>query len=419
MSKKYYEIKETFRRIERVPTILRQPVEKSDRSDIAVVFMHSDSDYLDLLPAIQLAKCGYTTLATITPDGTMDRKLSALAGCVKAMRELEGINKVVIFGHSGGATLNSAYAAIAENGLKIFQTPDMLYKMPDIGELPPVDGFLVVDSNWGNGTMTLMSIDPCITDETNGRNLDLSYNIYDPANGYSPDGSHYSDEFVKRFLKAQGDRMNRIVNAAVERLHAIESGKGMYNDDEPFIIPGGAQMAPNNKLFPQDIRFLSHTKNEHTLVHDGGVTTTEIVHSLRRPNPGRLNCDTYRSTAQTRTVKTFLSNASLLTDGFGYDETSVYGIDFSRSYSNTLGNITYVHCPVLFVGLSGGYESMATEQIYDLCPSEDKSIAYIEGATHVFTPNTSVEAFPGQFGDPNKTLCDYLDGWLFSERFGK
>lgn len=419
MSKKYYEIKETFTRVGRLPAMLRQPADKSDRSDIAIILMHSDSDYLDLLPAIQMAKCGYTTLAVNPPDSTMDRKLEALRRCVQLLRNMSGINKVILFGHSGGASLNSAYAAAAENGLKIFQTPDMLYKMPDIGELPPVDGFLVVDSNWGNGTMTLMSLDPCITDETSGRNLDLSYNIYDPANGYDPNGSHYSDEFVKKFWKAQEDRMNSLVKTAVERLHAIESGKGRFNDDEPFLIPGASQIAFNNKFFPQDIRYLSHTKREHTLLHGDGTTTTEIVHSLRLPMSGSLNCDNYRSVGMVRSVKTFLSNASLLADGFHYDETDVYGLNFSCTYSNTPGNITHVHIPVLFIGLTGGYESMAAEQIYDLCPSEDKTVAYVEGATHNFTPNKDVEKFPGQFGDTNKTLCDYIDSWLFTERFGK
>jgi pimeloyl-ACP methyl ester carboxylesterase len=418
MRKKYYEIKETFLRLDhRTPAFLRTPVNGSDRSDIAVVLMHSDSDYLDLAPAIQLARCGYTTLAANPPAGTTDQKLLALDKCVRFVRELAGISKVILFGHSGGASLNSAYAAVAENGVGIFQTPDMLYKMPDLA-LAPVDGFLVVDSNWGNGTMTLMSMDPCITDETGGRDLDLTYNIYDSANGYDPNGSHYSDEFVKRYLKAQEDRMNAAVQRAVERLCAIEHGNGLYNDDEPFIVPGGSQIGPNNKLFPQDIRYLSRTQREHTLLHSDGSATTEIVRSLRLPMAGKLNCDTYRSSS-VRSVKTFLSNVSVVANGFGYDDTHVYGLDFSRTYSNTPGNIAHVHMPTLFIGLTGGYESMAAEQIFDLCPSDDKTLSYVEGATHNFTPNLGAEAFPGQFGDTNKTLCDHIDSWLFTERFGK
>lgn len=417
---KRYEIESTFLRVfNRCPAFLRRPTEASGCNDIAVVLMHSDSDYLDIEPGIELAKNGFTTLAVNPPTGLMETKLQALGACVSLLRDLPHVEKVILFGHSGGASLISAYQAIAENGGDIFRGPEMLYKLPDIGDLPAADGVMIVDSNWGNGTMTLVSLDPCITDEGSGLGLDLSYNMFDPANGYSSDGSHYTDEFALKFQTAQGERMNRLIEKAVERLHIIESGKGLFSDDEPFLIPGGSQAGMNNKMFPQDIRFLSHTNDEHLLLHGDGTATTGIVRSLRLPAASSFNCGTMRAVGMPRSVKAFLSNSCVWTNGFHYDETNMYGIDFSRSFCNTPGNIRHVHAPVVFVGLTGGYESMAAEMLYNTCQSSDKSIAYVEGATHNFTPNLAVEKFPGQFGDTVKTLCDYLSDWMLSARFGK
>ncbi len=45
----------------------------------------------------------------------------------------------------------------------------------------------------------------------------------------------------------------------------------------------------------------------------------------------------------------------------------------------------------------------------------DKSIAFVHGATHVFTPNHDAEKVPGEFGDTETALYIYMGQWL--ERF--
>ena len=418
MSEKYYEYSSVFTRVGRSPAVLRQPIEKSDRSDIGILLMHSDQDYLDFTPGTELAKRGYTTLAANPYGGTLENKLRGAGDGVKLLRSLPGINKVIILGHSGGATLMSAYQSVAENGVKVFQGDEMFYKLPDIGEQPAADGVMLLDSNWGNGTMTLLSLDPAVVDETNGYCIDPELDLFNPANGFDPEGSTYSDEFIAKFQKAQGERMNRLIMKAVKRLEAVQAGRGLFADDEPFLVPAGNQMVPNNRLFPQDIRLLSHTKNEHLLLHKDGVQSTEIVRSLRLPRGGHPVTDRYNM-AITTSLKVFLSNSILWTNGFHYDDTSLYGADFSRSWCCTPGNMTHVSAPLLVMGMTGGYESMAAEMIWEAAPSTDKTLAYVEGATHNFYPNKEAEKFPGQFGDTIKTMCDYIDTWLFTERFGK
>jgi hypothetical protein len=59
-----------------------------------------------------------------------------------------------------------------------------------------------------------------------------------PKNGYNPDGaSQYSEEFKARYFKAQAERMNRLIDDALELLQRIEAGKYIYTDDAPFNIP--------------------------------------------------------------------------------------------------------------------------------------------------------------------------------------
>ena len=47
--------------------------------------------------------------------------------------------------------------------------------------------------------------------------------MYDPANGYDRAGAQYSDDFKRRFYRAQAERMNRLIAMALDRRVAIEA----------------------------------------------------------------------------------------------------------------------------------------------------------------------------------------------------
>ena len=69
--------------------------------------------------------------------------------------------------------------------------------------------------------------------------------------------------------------------------------------------------------------------------------------------------------------------------------------------------------PLLVMGMTGGYEFIAAEIIYENTKKiADKTIAFVEGATHVFSTAKDSEEYPGQFGDTVKTTFDYVDKWL-------
>lgn len=62
--------------------------------------------------------------------------------------------------------------------------------------------------------------------------------------------------------------------------------------------------------------------------------------------------------------------------------------------------------------MTGHWEGLAAETIYEHARSADKSIAFIEGAEHGYQTCKPCEKVPGEFGDTTKTTFDYIDGWV-------
>lgn len=417
------QVKTTFVRLgRRVPGVLYEPAAPSGKEDINILVMHSDEDYMSFPTGPELAKRGYTVLCAnvMNKEGILfsqNTKLHCVRDAVTWLRGRNG-GKVILMGHSGGGTLMSAYQALAENGPDIFSGPDMLYPYRRNDVLPPADGIMLLDSNWGNAVMQLFSLDPAVTDETNGMKLDPSLDLFNPENGFQASGSTFGDAFIRKYQKAQGERNNRLLDSALERLQRLDAGEGSYSDDEPFIIPGAAQSFFCNKLFPQDIRLMSHTQEVYPLLHADGSTTHEIIRSVRKPDCPESMTHSFWEGARFLSVRTYLSGYAIRTEeNFGYDEDHVWGIDWASSYAAPPGNMTHVHVPTLIMGMTAGWEFLASETIYKMAASEDKTIAFVEGANHKFETARHCEAYPGQFGDTMKTLHDYLDGWLSSGRF--
>lgn len=390
------------------------PAENTDRSSTAVVLMHSDQNYMGLPMGRALAERGYRVFASESiAGGTLDRKIEKLGSLISYLRTRSDIRKIVLMGHSGGATLMTAYQAIAENGPEIYQRADMIYACQVMEKPEPADGIMLIDANYGNGVMTLLSLDPAVKTEGNGMDLDPSFDLFSKENGYSPDGAEYPEEFIRRYRTAQAKRNAKLIKTAQERLEMISSGKGNYSDDEPFFITGADQKKMNNRMLPQDIRQLSHTKREHTLLWGDGKTTYEIVRCLRVQECDRSFTDSFTMGAAVNTVKGFLSAQAIRADeNLMVTEDDITGIDFRSSYASPIGNIEDISVPALFIGMTGSYEYLASEMIYDHARMEDKTIAFVRGASHMFAPEKKAERQPGEFGDTEKVLYDYMAEWL-------
>lgn len=400
--------------------VLYEPVQADERAGIGILVMHSDQNYYNFVPCPELAKRGFTVMAANVSEmkSPLDRKIEDVAFYLEQLQKLPGVKKTILLGHSGGATLMSCYQAVAENGAGIFQDDKKLVKMKDLkAPVPKADAVMFLDSNWGNGVMTLLSIDPQVTDETTSKNLNTEFDLFDPDNGFEEQGSHYAPEFVEKYQKAQAARFAKIVERAVARCKALDQGDGDYVDDEPFIVPAGAQPAPNNRLFPQDTRYLCHTKDEYPLIHADGSITTEVIHSLRPAKFTHSFTRIFGMGTEVSTARTYAASSSLRTTDFSYDACEIKGIDWDSNYCCTPGNVRYISAPMLIMGMSGGYEFLAAELIYEKAQKTvDKTIAFVEGATHNFEPERATEQFPGQYGDTIGNCFDFVAKWIVEKQ---
>jgi hypothetical protein len=405
-----------------VPGVLYEPAVPGPKAATAVFIMHSSADYLSFPGCTELSRRGYRVLCAnnstsksgASNDGVLDQVLLEAGKGVAWLRRQPGIRHVVLLGHSGGGTVMSAYQLIAEGGAKACQGAEKIWKCPDtLAGLPAADGLMLIDSNWGLAEMTLFSIDPAVKGEDSGTTLNPALDMYKPANGFRPDGSNYGAAFTKAFQTAEGRRNDALIDKAQAELADIKAGKGPYDDDTPFVVPGAILLGSNNKLFSQDVRLMSHTKQAWPLLHADGSVTTGIVHSVRVPENDRNLSPSLIHGALKTTVRSYLSSYAVrTTPDFGYDDTSVHGVEWTSSYASPPGNVQGVSAPMLVMGMTGHWEYLAAETIYGLARSRDKSLAFVEGATHLYTPCVPCERRPGEYGDTVKTTYDYIDGWL-------
>ncbi len=405
-----------------VPGELYRPAAAGPKSQIAIFVEHSGGDYLAHSACTEMSSRGYTVLCAnnstskslAADDGDLNRILLDAKLGVSWLRKQPNIRKIVLLGHSGGGTLMSAYQDIAENGVKACQGPEKLMKCPDtLAGLPPADGLMLIDSNWGLAEMTLFSLDPAVVNDQSSHNLDPSLDLFNPANGFNPSGSDYSAAFIHRFQKAVGKRNNRLLAEAQAQLRVIETGKGEFDDDEAFTIAGANFRGENNRLFAQDTKLMAHTRAAWPLLKADGSAVTGIVPSVRVPQNTASTVRSFEKGALKTTVRNYLTTYAIrVSPDFGYDADSVHGIDWTSTYSSPPGDVEGVTVPLLTMGMTGHWEYLAAETIYGHAKSKDKTLVFVEGATHVYTTCKPCEKTPGEFGNTQTTTYNYVDKWL-------
>jgi len=325
---------------------------------------------------------------------------------VDFLRNQPGISKVILWGHSGGGPTMSFYQAVAENGPSYCQGPNKLVQCGNnLAGLPPADGVIFIDAHPGNPVIgTLRSNNPAVVNEDRPDLVDPELDPFNPKNGYNPTGpSTYSEEFKAKYFKAQADRMNKLIDRALDILHQIEEGTYRYPDDDAFIIPKGDAA----KLFQLDLSILHSTANPQKLLQNDGTIVTQIVESVRLAEP-TIAEQNKRFSGGTRflTVRSFLSaNAIRATD-------SLDGIDYCSSNNSTPCAVQVISVPVLITAMGAHYFIRDNEIHYELAASKDKDFVVIEGATHGITPCVPCEQFPGQYSNTVENFFNYVRDWI-------
>ncbi|BCS23089.1 alpha/beta hydrolase family protein [Aspergillus puulaauensis] len=410
---------------------LFHPIANGDpaKAKIGVLVMHAEQDYTTFYPCTELPVRGYTTLCLNNAqsktgemsDLDFETMMSNVGTGVDYLRSNPDIEQVIVWGHSGGGAMMAAYQDVAENGASACNGTEKIYPCSSAMDgLPPADGVLLIDANYGLSTMTLLSINPAITNESTGADSDINpaLNIYSKANGWTENGANYTSSFMKQFWTGVAARWNRIQTHAIQRNTLITAGKGDYTDDEGLVIPDANYIGFNNKAITQDTHLLSHTVHKWPLLHKNGRNTTQVVPSVRVASAGIPSAvDSFYTGALKTTITRFLSTFAIRIDAstFGVTADNITGVDWSSSQTAPIASVQGITKPLLAMGNTGHYEYLNAEKIYLAAKSSDKSIGFVEGAQHTIETCTECERVPGEFGDTVKTAFDFMDLWLGEE----
>jgi len=401
------------------PSAFYQPVNISKRTKTAFLFMHPDANFIDHLGCNELAKRGHSVLGVNTrfanmpgPTGgpySFHDVLEDVQAAVDYLRSCNGIESVVLAGHSGGGPLFAAYQNLAENGFGVLQGPELISKVPAFAtDIPMADAIVLLDAHLGYGSHALFTLDASMTDEAHPSQRDVSLDMFNPGNGFGVTGTHYSREFVTRYAKAQSERMNKLVEFASWRLSEIQAGNSEYPDDEPLVVPGMGM-----RLWSPDIHLLAQTKGEWKLLCGDGSTRVEVVKSVRPPSGDPVAQRSYGGGVLATSIRKFLATQAIRSFkdyDVGLDFLS--GVDWHSSVTSAPANLEGVSVPLLSLVMTGHYFLVPDEINFSHANSIDKEMAMVEGATHSFMPCKATEEFPGAFGDTVGRAFDYVDQWV-------
>ena len=386
--------------------------------DVAVLTVHRVSNKLSGLECTELSKRGFMVLCLNTRFDNNEAEVlfETMALDVKQgvdfLKKQPGIKNIILWGHSGGGPTTTFYQAVAENGPSYCQGPNKLVQCGnELAGLTPADGIILVDAHPGNPARRVRGMNPAIVSENRPDLLRPDLNPFNPANGFNPTGdSNYSEEFQAKYFKAQAERMNRLIDEALDIRSRIEEGKYIYTDDAPFEIPriDGAH------LLELDVDIRHSTLNPHKLIKNDGTVVTQIVETVHVPSPQTAETSkTFWSGARgPMTVASFLSaNATRATD-------SMNGIDWCSSNNSTVCATPKISIPLLVSVFTGSQYNFLQdgEQFYEISGSGDKDIIFVEGASHGVTPCSACEKVPGQYSNTVKNYFDYVSEWI-NQRF--
>jgi len=189
----------------------------------ALIATHYDADFSEHYLATHIAELGYGFLGWNTRYSgqghrfILEHALVDIGVGVRWLRD-QGVERVVLLGNSGGASLMSAYQSQAVEP-NVAATP--WGDLPDaVRDLEPADAFVVLCAHPGRPDVLTAWLDPSVTDESDPLSRDPSLDMFDPD--HVPP---YATSFVERYRAAQAQRNHRITEWAFrERDRLIASG---------------------------------------------------------------------------------------------------------------------------------------------------------------------------------------------------
>ena len=414
-----------------VVAALYQPATPTPNENIAVVAFHESANLIGSAPCLQLAERGFTVLCSHNPytelsEVIWDQVALDIGDMVSFARTIPAVQHVVLLGWSGGGADVSYYQNVAQNGVKACQAAARLDPCSSsLAGLPPADGVMLLDSIPGLAFQLMSDLDPSVSQP---QGLTKSYNpslyLFNPKNGFTnlDSESDYSTAFLNRYTAAQASREAELVKAAQATQKKIADGDYYTTDDGPFPV-GHVAARP----WQQDDSLLAHTKGEYPLITPSSPAgTKQVVSSVRvpvaeqDPVPSSPAADESWDSAQciggcNFTVSTFMSTFAINGSGYRLTSDGIEGVDWASSNTSVITNLAGVTTPLLVMSETGHYWVVPSEMYYQAAThSKDKTLAYVWGGSHSFTPCTQCSSDPSQYGDTEAETFTYITNWLES-----
>ena len=391
---------------------------------VAFLVTHRNSSYVTHTSTTQLSSRGFMVLGMNVRFANnealvdwQDIALDVRSG-VRFLRSQPGITRVILIGPSGGGPVMSFYQAVAENGPAYCQGPDKIVecdaqRLAGFTPADRADGIVYLDGHPGVSVNTLRSLNAAVRNENRPfESINPRLDPFSEKNGFNPTGdSVYSDEFQDRYFQAQAVRMNNLISKALEIKRKMAEGTYQPADEDSFVFY-------RNSARLSDFSTGVHrgTLNPAKLLKNDGTIVTQIVNSVRIPDPSNREGDQLVGSGNGAGVKE-LRITSFLTANAIRSTHSLDGIAWCSSNDSTVCAIREIHVPVLVMAMGAHYFIRDNEFIFENGAMADKEFIVVEGATHGGAGCTECSAVTGvDYSNARKNIYDYIAAWA-SVRF--
>ena len=312
---------------------------------VAMIAAHYQIDFSEHYLADHMATRGIGFLGWNTrfrgfeSNFLLDHALVDIGVGVRWLREVQGVDTVVLLGNSGGGSLMAAYQSQAVD--PNVNPLEGMRPAAGLTELLPADGYVATAAHPGRPEVLTAWMDAAVVDENDPLATDSDLDLFNEANG-----PPYSPEFIDRYRSAQTARNHAITDWAEMELKRVRAA-GF--SDRPFTVM--RTWADPRMVDPS----IEPTKRQPNLCYAGV--------------PAKANRSAH-GIAAACTLRNWLGMWSLR-------------VAQTRAEPH-LGRIT---CPALVINAeadTGVFPSDA-QRIYDALASTDKAQASID-TDHYFTP---------------------------------
>jgi hypothetical protein len=175
----------------------------------AFIATHYNVDFSEHYLAAYMAERGYGFLGWNTRFRgneayfLADQALVDIGVGVRWLREVAGVERVVLLGNSGGGSLMALYQSQAVS--PSMTAPPGLKVAEAVRDLLPGDLYVSVASHPGRPEVLTAWMDPSVTDEHDPIGTDADLDMYDDRHG-----PPYKVDFIARYRAAQIERNRRI-----------------------------------------------------------------------------------------------------------------------------------------------------------------------------------------------------------------